>query len=82
MVIATYEKKPGLHFGKELPIEREFGNVVDHYAVAVKKDSSDDVPSRFENSFRNDPVCYVVKYSKYIHCMKTLAKKAKSHKMN
>ena len=30
---------------KELPTEREFGNFVDHYAVAVKKDSTDNVPS-------------------------------------
>ena len=56
LVIATYEKKLGLHFGKELLTEKEFGNFVDHYAVAVKKDSSEDssdvAPSRFENSFR------------------------------
>ena len=32
LVIATYKKKLGLHFGKELPTEREFGNFVDHYA--------------------------------------------------
>ena len=44
LVIATYEKKLGLHFGEELSTEREFGNFVDHYAVAMKNDSSDDVP--------------------------------------
>ena len=44
LVIATYDKKLGLHFGKELPTEREFGNFVDHYAVAMKNGSSDDVP--------------------------------------
>ena len=58
LVIATYKKKLGLHFGKGLPTEREFGNFVDHYAVAVKNASSDDVPSRFENLFRSDPACY------------------------
>ena len=36
-----------LHFGEELPTEREFGKFVDHYAVAVKKDSSGYVPSGF-----------------------------------
>ena len=82
LVVATYEKKLGLHFGEELFTEREFGNFVDHYAVAVKSDSSDDVPSRFENLFRSDPACYIVKYSKYKYCMKTLARKAKSHEMN
>ena len=55
LVIATCEEKLGLHFGEALPTEREFGNFVDHYAVAVKNDSSDDVPSRYENSFRSDP---------------------------
>ena len=82
LVIATYEKKLGLHFGEELPSERELGNFVDHYAVAVKNDSSDDVPSRFENSFKSDPACYIAKYSKYKHCMKTLVRKAKSHETN
>ena len=38
----------------------------------MKNDSSDDVPSTFENSFRSDPACYVA-YSKYKHCTKTLA---------
>ena len=51
-------------FCEELSTEREFGNFVDHYAVIVKNDSSDDVPSRFENPLRSDPACYVVKYSK------------------
>ena len=81
-VVATYEKKLGMHFGKELPTEREFGNFVDNYAVAVKNDSSDDIPSRFENSFRSDPACCVAKYSKYKHCTRTLMRKAKSHKTN
>ena len=34
----------GLHFGKEFATKREFSNFADHYAVAMKKDSSDDVP--------------------------------------
>ena len=37
LMVTTYTKKNGLHFGKELPTEREFGNVVDHYTVAMKK---------------------------------------------
>ena len=82
LVIATYEKKLGLHFGKQLPAEREFGNFVDHYAVDVKNDSSDNGPSRFENSFRSDSTCYIAKYSRYKHCTKNLARKAKSHEMN
>ena len=45
----------------------------------MKYDSSNDVPLRFENSFRSDPACYIAKYSKYKHCMKTLTRKAKSH---
>ena len=82
LVIATYEKKLGLYFGKELPTEREFDNFVDHYAVAMKNDSSDNVPSRFKNSFTSDPDCYLAKYSKYKHCTKNLARKAKSHETN
>ena len=81
-VVATYTKKFVLHFGKELPTEREFGNFVDHYAVAVKKDSSDYVPSGFENSFRSYSARYVAKYSKHKHCTKNLARNAKSHKTN
>ena len=49
LVVATYAKKFVLHFVKELPTEREFGNFVDCYAVAVKEDSSDYVPSGFKN---------------------------------
>ena len=49
LVVATHAKKLGLHFGEELPTEREFGNFADRYTVAVKKDSSDYVPSEFEN---------------------------------
>ena len=30
--------------------------------VAVKKDSSDYVPSGFKNSFRSDSACFVAKY--------------------
>ena len=37
-----------MHFGKELLAEREFGNSIDRYAIAVKKDSSGHVPSGFE----------------------------------
>ena len=78
IVVVKYAKKFGLHFDKGLPTEEEFGNFVDHYAVAVKKDSSGYVTSGFKNSFRSDPAHYVVKYSKYKHCTKTLVKNAKS----
>ena len=61
--VTTYTKKFGLNFAKELPTKREFSNFVDHYAVAMKKDSSDYAPSGFQNSFGNDPACFVVKYS-------------------
>ena len=44
-------------FGKELPSEREFSNVADCYAVVMKKDSSDNVPSRF------GAARFLVKYS-------------------
>ena len=40
LVIAAYKIKLELHFGKELPTEREFGNFVDHYTVAVKHNVS------------------------------------------
>ena len=82
LVIATYEKNLGLHFGKELPTEREFSIFVDHYTVAVKNDSSDDVPSGFENLFRSDTACYVAKYFKYKRCTITLVRKVKSHETN
>ena len=59
LVVAMYVYRFVLHFGKELPTEREFGNFVDRYAVAMKKDSSDYVPSGFENSFRSDPACFI-----------------------
>ena len=58
-VVATYAKKLGLHFGEELPTEREFGNLVYRYNLSVKKDSSNYVPSGFENSLRIDPARYV-----------------------
>ena len=48
---------------KELPTEREFGNFVNRYTVAVKKDSSDNVPSGFDSSFGSDPAHFVAKYS-------------------
>ena len=73
----------GLHFGKELSTEREFGNLADHYAVAVKEDSSDYASSRFKNSSgSDDPVCFIAKYSKYKYCMKNLVRNSKSHKTN
>ena len=59
MDLCIYTKKFGLHFGKELPTEREFGNVVDHYTVAMKKDSSANVPS----GFGSNPAHFVAKYS-------------------
>ena len=71
-----------MHFGKELPTEREFGIFVDYCIVGVKKDSSDYLPSRFENSFRSDNSRFVAKYSKYKHCTKNLTRNAKSHEMN
>ena len=62
LVVATYAKKIGLHFGKELPTKREFGSfAVDRYIVAVKKDSSDMFPE-IENLYRSDPVHFIVKY--------------------
>ena len=82
LVEATNAKKLGLHFGKELATEREFSNFVDCYAVAIKKDSIDYVPSGFENSFRSDPACYVAKYFKYKHCTKNFTRNAKSHETN
>ena len=54
LVVATDAQRFVLHFGKELHTEREFGNFVDRYAVAVKKDSNGYVPSGFENLFRSD----------------------------
>ena len=59
LVVATYAWRFVLHFGEELPIEREFSNFVDRYTVAVKKDSRDYVPQGFENSFRNDHACFL-----------------------
>ena len=68
----------GQHFGKELPTEREFGNFIDYYAVAVKKDSSDYAPLRFKNSFESDdPVGFIVKCSMYKYCMKNLVRSSK-----
>ena len=82
LVIATNVQRFVLHFGKELPTEREFGNFVNHYAVAMKKDSSGYVPSGFENSFGSDPAHFVAKYSKYKYCINNLVRNAKSHKTN
>ena len=62
--------------------EREFGNFIDCYAVAVKKDSDGYVPSGFENLFRSDHVRFVAKYCKYKHCTKNLARNAKSYETN
>ena len=83
LVIATGAYRFVLHFGKESPTEREFGNFVDCYVVAaVKKDFSGYVPSGFENSFRSEHACFVAKYSKYKHCIKNLARNAKSQETN
>ena len=82
LVVATDALKFVLHFDEELLTEREFGNFIDLYAVAVKKDSSDCVPSGFENLFRSDHARFVAKYSKYKHCIKNLARNAKSHEAN
>ena len=71
-----------MHFGKELLAEREFGNFIDRYAIAVKKDSSGYVPSGCENSFRSDHTRFVAKYCKYKHCTKNLARNEKSHEAN
>ena len=59
---------------------KEFGNFVDHPAIAVKKDSSGYVPSGFENLFRSDRADFVAKYFKYKHYIKNLMRNAKSHK--
>ena len=67
---------------KDSPDPMFLGSGTMRLAIAIKNDSSDDGPSRFENSFRRNPACYVVKYSEYKHCMKILARKAKSHEMN
>ena len=40
-----YTKKFGQHRCEILPTEREYDNLVDCYAVAMKKDSSDYDPS-------------------------------------
>ena len=82
LVVATDAQRFVLHFGEQLPTEREFSNFVDRYAIAVKEDSSDDVPSGFKNLFRSDPACFIAKYSKYKHCTKNLMRNAKSHEMN
>ena len=71
-----------MHFGEELLTGREFGNFIDRYAIAVKKDSSGYVPSGFENSFRSDHTCFVAKYCKYKHCTKNLVRNAKSDEAN
>ena len=42
-MVTTYTKRLRLHFDKELPTEREFSDFVDHYTVAMKKDSGDNV---------------------------------------
>ena len=42
-MVTTYIKKFGLQF-LELYTEREFGNVVDRYAVTVMKDSGASLP--------------------------------------
>ena len=50
LVVTVHTKTFGLHFGKELPTEREFSNFVDRYAVVMKTDFSNYVPSGFESS--------------------------------
>ena len=82
LVVATDAQRLVLNFGKELITEREFGNFINYYAVAVKKDSGGYVPSGFENSFKSDHVCFVAKYCKYKHCTKNLVRNAKSHETN
>ena len=82
LVVATDAQRFVLHFGEELPTEREFSNFVDRYAVAMKIDSSGYVPSGFENLFRSNHARFVAKYSKYNHCIKNLARNAKSHETN
>ena len=61
--------------------EREFSNFVDHYSVTMRKDSSDFVPSGFENLFGSDPAHFIVKYSKYKYCIKNLVRNSKSHEI-
>ena len=48
---------------KELLTERKFSNVVDCYAVAMRKDSGDNIPSGSESSFGFDPAHFVANYS-------------------
>ena len=40
LMVATDAQRFVLHFGEELPTEREFGNFIDSFAVAMKKDCS------------------------------------------
>ena len=53
LVVTTDAQRFILHFGEELPAEREFGNFIERYAVAVKKYFSGYFPSGFKNSFRS-----------------------------
>ena len=77
-----------MHFGEELLTEREFGNFIDRYAIAVKKDSSGYVPSGFENSFRSDYTCFVeniasINIAQRTSCeMQNLTSRIKSHDKN
>ena len=79
LVVNTYTNKFGLHFGKQLPTKREFGNFLDNYAVTVKKDSGDSVPLRFEVEVI---LLTSSKILKYKHCTKNFATNSKSHETN
>ena len=63
LMVTTYTKKLGLHFGKELCLLKKIDNFVDCYAVALYNDSDDNVPSEFKSSFGSDPAHFIKKYS-------------------
>ena len=83
LVVTTVYISRKLHFGKELPTEREFTSYVHRYDVAVYKVSGNNVPLGFESLFGSDPAHFIVKYSSmYKHYTKNLMRYSKSHEKN
>ena len=78
-VVTIYIKMFEWHFGEVLPAVREFSNFVDHYTVAMKKYSSDNVPWGFEYSFGSDHACSV---HSELKSFSYLARNSKSHETN
>ena len=60
MVITYTYKKFGLHVCEEFPTEIKFCNSIDDYAVAMMKDSGDNVTLEFQSSLGSDPACFTV----------------------